>query len=133
MEMSELIKVDRDNHFSSLLEHNDISLSHGAKKSDAGPQTEYHERCHALKDVLTELTTYLIDSRPSNHMVAAKQTFSTLTLSRGPSIHTGDDSQIPAARRGSVKIHDGEFKNVMFPVRFVLFSGYYVSSMTTKQ
>ena len=26
----------------------------------------------------------------------------------------GDDSQIPAAGRGSIKIHHGEFKNVLY-------------------
>ena len=26
----------------------------------------------------------------------------------------GDDSQIPAAGRGSIKIHPGEFKNVLY-------------------
>ena len=47
-------------------------------------------------------------------MVSSKESFSTLTLSKGPNIHMGDDSQIPAARRGSVKIQHGEFKNVLY-------------------
>ena len=47
-------------------------------------------------------------------MVSSKEFFSTLTLSKGPRIHMGDDSQIPAAGRGSVKIHHGEFKNVLY-------------------
>ena len=47
-------------------------------------------------------------------MVSSRASFSTLTLSGGPSIHMGDDSQIPAVGRGSVKIQHGEFKNVFY-------------------
>ena len=47
-------------------------------------------------------------------MVASKEYFSTLTLLKGPSIHMGHDSQIPATRRGLVKIQHGEFKNVLY-------------------
>ena len=46
--------------------------------------------------------------------VASRESFITLTLSGGPIIHVGDDSQIPAAGRGSIKIHHGEFKNVLY-------------------
>ena len=47
-------------------------------------------------------------------MVSSKESFSTLTLSKGPNIHMGDDSQISAAEIGSVKIQHGEFKNVLY-------------------
>ena len=47
-------------------------------------------------------------------MVSSRESFTTLTLSGGPSIHMGDDSQIPAIGRGSVKIQHGEFKNVLY-------------------
>ena len=36
-----------------LLEHNIISLLHGAKNYDAEPQTKDHERFHTLKAFLT--------------------------------------------------------------------------------
>ena len=32
----------------------------------------------------------------------------------GPTNHMGDDSQIPVAGRGSIKIQHGEFKNVLY-------------------
>ena len=46
-------------------------------------------------------------------MVASKESFTTLTLSGGPRIHMGYDSQILAIGRGSIKIQHGEFKNVL--------------------
>ena len=92
------------NQLSTLLKQNKISLPKGAKKFDSGQLTKDHERCHALKEVLTQSKCYLIDSGASNHMVSSKESFSTLTLSGGPNIHMGDDSQILAAGRGSIKI-----------------------------
>ena len=67
-----------------------------------------------MKASLTQYTTYLIDSIESNQMVSSKEYFSTLTLSKGPNIHMGDDSQILAEGRGLVKIQHGEFKNVLY-------------------
>ena len=63
---------------------------------------------------LTQSKSYLIDSGASNHMVPSKESFTTLTLSGGPSIHMGYDSQIPTTGRGSIKIQHGEFKNVLY-------------------
>ena len=99
---------------SSLLEQNKISLLHREKNFDVGPWIEDHERFHALKAGLTQSTTYWIDSRAYNHMASSKESFSILVLSKGPSIHMGYDSQISAAGIGSVKIHHGEFKNVLY-------------------
>ena len=47
-------------------------------------------------------------------MVSSKESFTTLTLSGGPNIHMGDDSQILAAGRGSIKIQHIESKNVLY-------------------
>ena len=47
-------------------------------------------------------------------MVASKESFSSLTLTKGPRIRMGDESQIPTAGRGLVKIQHGEFKNVLY-------------------
>ena len=99
---------------SKLLEHSNFSLPQGAKKSKAGNQTEEHERCHALKAGFTQLKDYQIDSGASNHMVSSKETFITLDLSGGHTIHMGDNSQIPTIGRGSIKIQHGEFKNVLY-------------------
>ena len=52
-------------------------------------------------------------------MVDSRESFSTLTLSRGPRIHMGDDSQIPTSGRGLVKIQHGEFKNVLYVASLV--------------
>ena len=62
-------------------------------------------------------------------MVSSKEYFYTLTLSKGPNIHMGDDSQIPAAGRGLVKIHHGEFKNVIYVPSLAasLFSIYHMT------
>ena len=55
-------------------------------------------------------------------MLASKESFTTLTLSGGPSTHMGDEFQILAAGRGYIKIQHEEFKNIL-----------YVPSPTTKQ
>ena len=67
-----------------LKQHNIASLRE--KNPDEEPQTEDDERCHALKAILTQSTTYIIDSGASNHMVSSKEDFSTLSLSKGPNI-----------------------------------------------
>ena len=51
-------------------------------------------------------------------MFSSKESFSTLSLSKGPNIHMGDDSQIPAEGRGSVRVKHGEFKNVLYVPSF---------------
>ena len=89
---------------SALLKKNNITLTQREKKYDDGKSIDDHERFHALKDGLSRLITYLIDSGASNHMVASEYSFRTLNLMGGPTNHMGDDSQIPAAGRGSIKI-----------------------------
>ena len=44
-------------------------------------------------------------------MVSSKESFTTLDLSGGPNIHMGNDSQIPAVGRGSIKLQPVEFNN----------------------
>ena len=58
--------------------------------------------------------TYIIDSGASNYMVASKESFSTLTLSKWPNIHIGVDSKIPIEVRGLVRAKHGDFKNVLY-------------------
>ena len=73
--------------------------------ADDEEKTEEHAIFHALHASLTPSKAYLIDSGASNHMVSSRESFTTLTdLSRGPSIHMGDESQIPSAGRGSIQI-----------------------------
>ena len=117
-------------HLSTLLEHNNISLPQGAKKSVVGQPIEDHERCYALKAGFTQSKAYLIDSGASNHMVASRESFPTLNLSGGPTIHMGDDSQIPTVGRGSIKIQHGEFKNVSIYVPSLAANLLFVYYMT---
>ena len=46
-------------------------------------------------------------------MVSSRESFTTLTLSRGPSTNMGCDFQIPAAGIVYIKIHHDEFKNIL--------------------
>ena len=89
---------------STLLEQNNISLAQGAKNYSVGEPIEDHERCHAFKEGLTQSKDYLIYFRESNHMVSTRESFTTLNISRGPSIHMGDNSEIPTVGKGSIKI-----------------------------
>ena len=82
--------------------------------SDDEQKSEEHSRCHSLDEILNPSKAYLIDSRASNHMVSSKESFPTLDLSGGPSIHMGYDSQILVVGRGSIKIQHGEFKNALY-------------------
>ena len=47
-------------------------------------------------------------------MVASKESFSSLQITYGPSIHMGDDTQIQAKGKGSIKLEHGVFKNVLY-------------------
>ena len=76
---------------SSLLKQHNI-VSPREKNHGEEPQIEDTERCHALKETISPSTTYIVDSGASNHMVSSKESFSTLSLTKGPNIHMGDDS-----------------------------------------
>ena len=98
-----------------ILEQQNISLPEGARKNDSGEQTEDHdERCHALKASCSESYAFLTDSGASNHMVASKESFSSLQTIDGSSIHMGDDTQIQAEGKGSIKLKHGMFKDVLY-------------------
>ena len=90
------------NQLSSLLEKNNISLPQRINNFYARQPKKYHEMCHSLKEILSQSKAYLIDSVASNHMVSSKESFTTITLSEGISIHIGDDPKIPTTRRGSI-------------------------------
>ena len=47
-------------------------------------------------------------------MVSSKESLSSLNLSDGPSIHMGDDTQIQAKGKGTVKLGHKVFKNVLY-------------------
>ena len=70
-----------------LKQHNIASLRE--KKLDEEPEIEDTERCHALKATISPSSAYIIDSGASNRMVSSKESFSTLSLTKGPNIHMG--------------------------------------------
>ena len=47
-------------------------------------------------------------------MVASRESFSSLQLTDGPSIHMGDDTQIRAEGKGSIKLKHGMFKDILY-------------------
>ena len=93
----------------ALIKKHNIASPQRAKNSDNG-----HERCHALKPGLPRSTTYLIDYGASAHMVISKDLLSSLSVKEGPTIHMGDDSQIPAARKGTIRAKHGVFRDVLY-------------------
>ena len=68
---------------SALLKQHNIA-SPRAKKVDEELETEDTERFHALKETISLSSAYIIDYGASNHMVSSKESFSTLSLSKGP-------------------------------------------------
>ena len=47
-------------------------------------------------------------------MVSSKESFSSLNLCDGPSIHMGDDTQIQVEGKGIVKLEHEVFKNFLY-------------------
>ena len=47
-------------------------------------------------------------------MVASRESLSSLQLTDGPSFHMGDDTQIQAERKGSIKLKHGVFNDVLY-------------------
>ena len=78
-----------------ILEQHNISLLEGARKTDSGEETEDHDEiCHALKASCSKSHAFLIDLGASNHMVASRESFSSLQSNDSMDIHMGDDTQI---------------------------------------
>ena len=86
---------------------------------DYGDNTKDHdERCHALKDGFSKSHAFLIDLGASNHKVSSRESFSSLQLTNGLSIHMGDDTQIQAEGKGSIKLKNRFFKDVLYVLNF---------------
>ena len=70
-----------------LLKKHNIIVPSSARKADHREEIEEHEEtCHALKASFLIANAFLIDSGSSNHMVASKESFSSLQYFDGPSI-----------------------------------------------
>ena len=101
-------------YMSILIEQHNMSLPEGAQKANSRDKTEDHERFHALKAGFSKSHAFLVDSGASNHMVTSKESLYSLQLTDGQTIHIGDDTQIQAERKGSIKFEHGVFKNVLY-------------------
>ena len=78
-----------------LLKKHNITAPASTRKVDHREKIEEHEEtCHALKASCSTTHAFLIDSGASNHMVASRESFTSLQYSNGPSIHMGNNSQI---------------------------------------
>ena len=98
-----------------LLEKHNIIVHAGARKAGHREEIEQHdERCHALMASCSTTHAFLIDSGDSNHMVASRESFSSLQSTDGPRIHMGHDSQIRAKWKGSINFEHGKFKDVLY-------------------
>ena len=93
----------------TILKQHNINSPQREKKSDNG-----HKICHALKAGLPQSTTYLIDFGASNCMVVSKDLVSSLNIKEGPTIHMGDDSQIPTIGKGTIRAKHGVFRDVLY-------------------
>ena len=59
-------------------------------------------------------SSLIIDSSDSKNMASMHDSFSSLHPYSGPSILTGDDSEIQAKGIGRIDLDDGYFNNVLF-------------------
>ena len=78
----------------SLLEKNHINLPEIFRRRDRHDRETQHERGHALMASTLKSMALLIDSGASNHMMASKDSFSSLDTSKRIPIHVGDDFSI---------------------------------------
>ena len=117
-------KIDE---MSLLLKKHYIIVLARARKADHREETEEHEyTCHALKAIFSTTHAFLSDSGASNHMVASRESFSSLQYFDGPSIQMGNNSQIQTKGEGSIKLELGRFKDVLYVPS--LASTYYLYS-----
>ena len=104
-------KLDED---TSLLEKNHINLLESFRRRDQQDREQQHERGHALMASNSNSKALLIYSRALNHMMAERDSFSSLETGKSIPIHMGDDSKIISEGRGTVDLENGYFSNVMY-------------------
>ena len=62
-----------------IFEQHNITLPKVARKTEPGEKTEYHDdSSHALKASYSKSHAFLINLGSSNHMVASRESFSSL-------------------------------------------------------
>ena len=97
----------------NLLEKNGISLPESSKKR-GGSSSDHRERFHALVAGTSSSPSFIIDSGASRHMVSTKEAFSSLDMSKGPSIVLGDDSLTESKGKGRIDLDHGNLNNVLY-------------------
>ena len=88
----------------SLLERNNINLWESFLRKENQDQEYQHERGHALMESTSKSKALLIDSGYSNHMMAERDSFSSLETGKYIPIHMGDDSTIISEGQGTVDL-----------------------------
>ena len=98
-----------------LLKKHNITALASARNTDHTKDTEdYFKIGHAMKDSCSTTHAFLIDSGASNHMLASRESFSSLQFFDVPSIHMGNNSEIQAKGKGSIKLEHVKFKDVLY-------------------
>ena len=101
-----------------LLKKHNITTPTSTRKADQTEETEYTEDCfergHALKASCSKTHVFLIYSGAFNHMVASKESFSSLKYFDGPIIQLGNKIRVQTKGKGSIKLEHGRFKDVLY-------------------
>ena len=98
-----------------LLKKHNITIPTSTRKDDHGEEIEEHEEtCYAMKASCSTAHAFLIDYGASNHMVASRESFSSLQSFDGPSIQMGNNSKVQAKGKGSINLEHGKFKDVLY-------------------
>ena len=97
-----------------LLEKNNISLPECTRKREGGSNSLDKERVHDFVASTSSSPTFIIDSRPSRHMVLTRENFSSHDNSKGPKIVLGDDSVIDSMGKGRIDIDHGSFNDALY-------------------
>ena len=98
----------------SLFERNHINILESFRRRDQQDREPQHEKGHALMASTSKSKSLLIESGDSNHMMAEKDSFSSLETSKSIPIHLGDDSTIISEGQGTVDLEHGYFSNVLY-------------------
>ena len=97
----------------SLLERNHINLPERFRRRDHQDREPQHDKGHSLMESTSKSKALLIDSGALNHMMAEKDSFSSLETGKSIPIHMGDDSTIISEGQGTVDLGNGFFSNVL--------------------
>ena len=98
----------------SLLERNHINLPESFQRRDHQDREPQHEKGHALMASTSKSKALLIEFGALNHMMAEKDSFSSLEIEKSIPIHMGDYSTIISEGQGIVDLENGFFSNVLY-------------------